>query len=404
MPSISDPNKDNRASWIAPQRRRVLYPMLPSILDEDSLSAVATFESEELAFARRQGSSRNQYLHALYLKAMATLGHSHFQPKDLPRQFRLRIAEQLGLEEDLPLILAIDRREKSHIVTVVRAFLGLSPITPEEIENVFRWLQDGLAKKQNDIAVLINAAIERFKERRVEIPPSDAIQSVAQRALNQAAATALDAIDKGLGADEGERLDTLLSGKEGKTLFDFLKNPVPQATVNNLAKELLRIERLGPFFRRRRFLRRITRHQQEQFAQLARRYTASELAQLSRARRRALLLCFTADRRAFLLDAAADMIIRIWESTKHGAGEYANIRQQAMASTYEFHQGTLSEILSIIDEAAPPRTLARRSPVQDAQDTMASWTACATLRVGMCHILAKSRSLFGLATFPSRLV
>ena len=128
MPSMTDPNKADLATRRLPQRRRVLYPIPPSILDEESLGEISTLESEEITFAKGQGRGRNQYLHALYLKAMATLGHSHFQPKDLPRQFRRRIAEQLDFDEGLPRISTLDRREKSHIVTVVRAFLGLSPI------------------------------------------------------------------------------------------------------------------------------------------------------------------------------------------------------------------------------------------------------------------------------------
>jgi hypothetical protein len=132
-----------------------LYPTLPSILDEDTLSAVSTLESEELAFATRQGRNRNQYLHALYLKAMATLGHSHFEPKELPRQFRQRIAYQLHLEDGLLRILSLDRGEKSHIVSAVRAFLGLFQVTREELEDVRSWLQDGPAKRENDVAVLV---------------------------------------------------------------------------------------------------------------------------------------------------------------------------------------------------------------------------------------------------------
>ncbi len=359
MPSTIEPSEASRASRRGSKRRRTLYPMLPSILDEDTLSALSTLESEELAFVRGQGRDRSQYLHALYLKGMDSLGHSHFQPKDLPRQFRGRIAEQLGLDDDLPRILEVDRREKSHIVTLVRPFLGLSSITREETESVFRWLEEGLARRESDSAVIMNAAIERFRERRIEIPPWDVIQSIAQRALNRATAAALETIDKGLRADDGERLDALLSGKEGKTLFDFLKTPVPQAIANNLAKELLRIERLRSFLPEGTPLEKITRHQQEQFAHLARRYTAPEAAQLSRSRRRALLLCYLSDRHAILLDATAEMIIRIWESTKHGAKEHANVRQQALASAYESHQATLSELLSIIDRSGSPEELWR---------------------------------------------
>jgi TnpA family transposase len=241
-----------------------MYPTLPSILDGDTLSAVSTLESEELAFATRQGRSRNQYLHALYLKAMGTLGHSHFEPKDLPRQFRQRIAEQLGLADDCLQVLATDRSKKSLIVPAVRAFLGLSPVTREELDKVLRWLQDGPAKRENDVAVLVNAAAEHFRELRVEIPAWNTLQSMAQQALSLAAEIAAAAIDKGLGPDDGERLDTILSGKEGRTL---------------------------------------------------------------------------------------------WDSTKHGANDHANIRQQAAASAHESHQNILSELLSIIYRSNSPEAL-----------------------------------------------
>lgn len=357
MRSMSVPDKAHLPLRKGSQRRRVLYPMLSSILDEDSLSAVCTLESEELAFARRQGRSRNQYLHALYLKAMADLGHSNFQPKDLPRQFRQRIAEQLDNQADEVRILSIDRREKSRIVIAVRTFLGLEAVNRQEMQNILRWLRNDLAPKESDTTVLINAAIERFKAQRVEIPAWGALQALVQRAVSQAKASAFTSIDHGLGDQDGQRIDALLTGKNGKTVFDFLKNPAPQATPNNLAKELQRIDRLRSFFPKQAPLMAISRHQQEQFARLASRYTAAELAQLSRAWRRALLLCFIVDRHVFLLDTAADMLIRVWDHTRQGAGEYANTCQQAMAASYEAHQNVLSTLLAMIKTSRDPEEL-----------------------------------------------
>ena len=358
MPSMIEQNKANWTLRKAPkQQRRALYPFLPAILDESTLSVTSTLESAELEFVLNQGRGRSQYLHALYLKAMVALGHSHFQPKDLPRQFRQRVAKQLHLEDEILRVLTIDRREKSHIVSVVRPFLELSMMTPEELESAIQWLRDGLASKEGDIAVLISAVIERFRVRRVEIPPFNTIKSIAQSSLDKALAIALATIEKSLGDDDGERLDTLLTGKEGKTSFDFFKNPVPQATANNLAKELRRIERLRSFLPAGIPLKTTTRHHQEQFAELARRYTAPELAQLNQSKRRALILCYLVERHAFLLDTAADMFIRVWDHTKQSASDYANTRLQAMASAYESHQNVLSTLLSIIKRSRDPEEL-----------------------------------------------
>ena len=359
MPSTTSLNTTAHSGVFrrVPARRGILYPRLPAILDEDTLSAISTLESEECAYASSQNTGRRQYLQALYVKALTTLGHSHFQPKDLPRQFRHRIAEQLGLAEDLVRITTIDPGEKSRIVSAARGFLGLSATTREDMDHVRTWLQADLAKKESDIAVLVNATIKRFRELRVEIPTCNALQSTAQQALNEATATAFDMINAALAPRDGERIDTLLSGKDGKTIFDLLKKPVFQATPNNLAKELLRIELLRSFLPKERPIAIIARHQMERFAELARRYTAPELAQLHRSRRRTLVLCFLVHRHTFLLDAVADMVIRTWDNTKKGAAEYANTRQQAMVSDYELHQNILSELLSIIQKSQDPEVL-----------------------------------------------
>lgn len=338
MPSTTGQNSQpqGRLSRRAHPRRLVLYPRLPSSLDEDLLTEITTLESEERAFEARQGRERSQYLHALYLKAVAALGHSHFQPGELPRQFRRSIAEQLGIDGDLERILSIDRAEKSRILSTVRGFLGLSPLRRQDVDAVLKWLQAGLAKKEGDIAILVTAVIERFRECRVEVPPSRMVQSVANRAVNQAMENAFAIMGEGLTAEDSERLDGLLAGAEGMAPFDLLKTPAPQAKPSTLSKELLRLE---------------------QFAELARRYAASELRQLGPMRRRALLLCFLVDRRASLPDALAEMAIRVWEHTKQSAKEYANMRQAALAAALDSHQLTLSDLLSIIDRSHNPEEL-----------------------------------------------
>jgi hypothetical protein len=353
MPLTTEPNRASR------KVRRVLYPMLPSILDEDSLSALSTLESEELVFVRGQGRSRSQVLHALYLKAKAALGHSHFEPKDLPRQFRQRIVEKLQLELDQLRVLSIDRGEKSHIVSAVRAFLGIAPLNAEAKQEVICWLEDGLTKRESDVAVLVKAASERFREERIEIPSLNALQSMAQQALTRAEQAAIEVIERGLESEAGERLDGLLSGRDGRPPFDLMKDPLPQATVSNLASEPHRVERLESVTPKAPFPKAVTRHQVEHFAQLAHRCTAPELGQISRMRRRALLLCFVRERRTFLLDAVAEMLIRVWENTQHRASEHANVLQRSAASAHESQQGVLSEILSIIKKSRDPEELWR---------------------------------------------
>ncbi|BBO80872.1 hypothetical protein DSCO28_14380 [Desulfosarcina ovata subsp. sediminis] len=358
MPLTAQPKPAAAESATRPSKhrlQRVMYPWLPAILDSDTLSAIGTLESEERAFAIARGKGRHQYLHGLYLKAMAVLCHSHFQPKDLPRQFRLRIIAQLGLEDRLASILEITRGEKSRIVTAVRKFLQISRATHEELSQVQQWLRAGLAQKETDIAVLTNATIERFRSIGVEIPSRNALHSLAQRALKEAMNDVLTTIDHHLTPTEKRTLDQLLSGKGNRTPFDDLKTPVAQATPNNLATTLCRIEQLQSFLPLS--TPTVARHHLERFAGQAERYTAPEMAQLGQLSRQALLFGFLFNKRAFLLDAVADMALRIWDNTRHQATEYANLQLQSMSRAYEQQQETLTALLSIIQMSHDPEEL-----------------------------------------------
>jgi hypothetical protein len=124
-PELSRTGKVSRRRISA--RKHVMYPWLPAILDEDSLGAIATLETDELTFIRLQGKAQRQYLSALYLKAVPALVHAHFQPKDLPRQFRLRIIEQLGFEAPLARIMTIDRGRKATSLPSFEPFWGSRP-------------------------------------------------------------------------------------------------------------------------------------------------------------------------------------------------------------------------------------------------------------------------------------
>lgn len=107
-------------------RKGTVYPWLPAIIDEETLAEITTFESGEHAFVSQQGRERRQYLSGLYLKAAAVLGHFHFEPRQLPLQFRRKMASQLGYDQQFARILTIDKAEKSRIVSPVRAYLGLN--------------------------------------------------------------------------------------------------------------------------------------------------------------------------------------------------------------------------------------------------------------------------------------
>lgn len=303
-PKFSDEIKSGRRGVLC---KGAVYPLLPAIIDKETLAEITTFESGERAFVSQQGRQRRQYLSGLYLKAAAVLGHFHFQPRELPLQFRRKMGSQLGCDQQLTRILSIDKAEKSRIVTPVRAYLGLNKAKGDVLASLRIWLENHVARRETEIPMVVNAAVHYLRERKIELPTRRKLNAIADRAIKQATEDFIDIINAGLSPEEQERLKSLTKGNT----LEVFKAPVPMASPNNLAKELQRIAQISAYFPQNSLIESTFRLHLESFAELTRRYTTAEIDQVQKKRQRALLLCYLIERHAQLLDAAADMGIRV---------------------------------------------------------------------------------------------
>ena len=143
----------------AMSRKGTVYPWLPAIIDDETLAEITTLESGELAFISQQGRSRKQYLSGLYLKAATVLGHFHFDPRDLPLQFRREMTFRLGCDRQFARMLTIDKGEKSRIIQPVRSYLGLSKAEQDVLDTLKNWLETTIARKETEIPMVVNAAV-----------------------------------------------------------------------------------------------------------------------------------------------------------------------------------------------------------------------------------------------------
>ena len=378
-PQFSDEIKPGQRGML---RKGTVYPWLPAIIDEETLAEITTLESGEHAFVSQQGRERRRYLSGLYLKAASVLGHFHIEPRDLPLQFRRKMASQLGCDQQLIRILTIDKGEKSRIVSPVRSYLGLNKAKRDVLDSLRLWLENNIARKETAIPIVSNAAVHYLRDRKIELPTRNKLNSIADKAIKQAAVNFIDMINEGLCPDEQKRLESLA---KGKTLERF-KMPVPQASSNNLAKELQRIVEIRDYFPQNPILESTFRLHLESFAELTRRYTTPEIDQILKKRKRALLFCYLIDRHAQLLDAAADMAIRVWENTNHHADDYANARAREMAEDYEARQKVLKSILQVIQSSLTPdqlwdgvhryKSIEEYSSILDDIEKSESWRSC----------------------------
>ncbi len=324
-------------------KKGTVYPWLPAILDEYTLTELTTFESGEKEFLRQQGREKRQYLTALYLKAMSSLGHSHFQPKEMPLQFRSELSKKLYLESKFSKIQKLDKGEKSRIVDTVRSFLGMSVSTPDDLNALKLWLETNIAHKESDIRMVVTAAVHYLKDNKLELPEEKHLQALVVKAINQANQNFIDSVNAHLSSGDKKRLESFTK----KAILEKFKASAPKASSNNMVKELQRLSTLRNYFPETP-LENAHRHYIESFAELTRRYNLSEVDQLHKPRKYTLLLCYILHRYSQLLDSTADMAIRIWENTNHQADEYANSKTKSQSEIYEEHKNILKSLLKVI--------------------------------------------------------
>lgn len=365
---------------------RTIYPSLPDIMDEETLALVTTLAPSERAFALQAPRPRPKYLRALYLKAMAYLGHSRYMPGDLPRLLRLRMAQELDLSREFADILKIHPVEKSRIVSPVRRFLGIKPYDRRARVKATAWLKEGITRIESDLLIVVNEAIRWFRDQGIELPPFRVAAAIAETALAATDRDLQNRMGNAFGAEQAENLETLLIEREGRTPFDRFKDAVRKPSSVTLQTELERLKALTGCLRQLPLPQSASRRKVEHFAEIGARHTASELRQLNPARRMTILYCYLTVRRARLLDAAAEAFLQVWRSTRSTAKNHANEYREARADIQAEYESVLQDLLDFICDTHSDHDLVhqiRKYRTQEEYETLRgevrrtiSWNEC----------------------------
>lgn len=365
---------------------RTIYPRLPDIMDSETLSLVTVLEPAERAFVDKAKTPRTKYLNALYLKAMAYLGHSRIKPGQLPRLFRLRLAQELGLDKEFANILKIHSVKKSRIITPIRQFLGLQRYSRTARLQCTKWLRQNITANESDLLVVVNETIRWFGEQSIELPVFQVAVAIAQTALSDVDKQLQKQIFRSFNEQQVTRLKDVLLKKDGRTPFDRFKDPVGKASSINLQAELGRLKELSLILRGIALPQSVSRRKVDYFADIAVRSTASEINQLILSRRVAILYCYLTVRRSQLLDSAAEALIQIWRTTASKAKVHANDYRQALADTQAEYEIVLQDLLEIICDSTTDydlvrqirkyRTLDEYETLRDEVKQTTSWNEC----------------------------
>lgn len=327
---------------------QTIYPRLTQIVSTETLSLLVTLESAEHAFAAAGRNRRQQYLRALCLKAGGYLGHLHFQPGQLPRQMRIQLAEQLNTPADCVGIDRFQPGEMTRIMDPVREFLQLQLLGEKARTELRDWFYDGPARRDNDVAALVNEIILRLRREQYELPRFERLLGWAQQWLETTNHRLEIEFEARLNTQERDKLDSLLLQSGSRTPFDRFHDPAPKATANTLRGELERLREIDAFMAHSAVLDSLSRRKLESYAEVAARFTAGELRQLSAARRLTSLACYVVFRRAQLLDCAVETFIRIRDHLHHSAKDHADTYRRGRSGVQETHQAILRDLISLI--------------------------------------------------------
>lgn len=346
--------------------KRTVYPLLPDIMDPDSLSLITHLEEQEKEFILQARTPRLQYLRAIYLKAMSYFRHSRYAPGDLPRLMRLKIAEQLNLPKKLADILKIHPVEKSRLVGEIRGFLNIKRYTRQDRQKVEAWLEQDLAREENNILVLINAIINWFKDAAIDIPRFGIVTTMAESALNAANTRLQKLIASAFDKPQSEKIKKLVKRTGGHTPLSRFKADPRKASTVNLQAELERLKQLQDYIFDIPAMRTISREKVEYFADIGRRYTAAEIDQFNPQQCITVLHCYLLVRRCELLDAAVETFIQVWRevqvTAKQYADEYRNAHMQMQSEHDLIYRNLLDFICDLSDRELVISIRGYRSP------------------------------------------
>ncbi len=339
---------------------RTTYPRLPDIPDEDILNFVTTLETNERTFVDKIKNERLRYLRALYLKAMTYLRHSNYLPGGLPRIMRLKITTEIGVSRDFVNILKIHSKEKSRVVVEVRKFIGVKPYQRKWGLTAEKYLQKKVAYKEGDLHPIINAAIRWFKEKSICLPKFGTIISISEHALDRADRDIQEYVVRTLDKKAINLLKALVDEKTSCTLLNQFKQGANAPSSVNIQVELKRLKAMQQQLININKVKRITRLKINRFAEIASKYTASELSQLQEPYQTTILVCYLKYRYSQLLDIAAEMFIQVWKNINSTAKSHANGYKERQIKIMEEREAIFLELLNSICDSTSKDDLVRR--------------------------------------------
>jgi TnpA family transposase len=369
--SPSHPNPFQSSVTIMPSVQETAYPRLKSNITLKELTAIYTPTTEEIGFAQQStaSGSTTRLGFLILLKTFQRLGYA-VQTQAVPASIVRHIATAANL--------TVSQRELAHYdaavtrrrhLSLIRDYLHLHAYSPTAKTVMEEAIRTAAATKQ-DLADLINVAIEELVRQRFELPAFSTLTRTAQQIRAQVTTKFYRAVNHCLNPASRQQLDALLTIAPDATMTSWhdLKQDAGRPTLTHLQAWIDRLQQLNQLQANKTALMGIPEIKVKHFAEEAMTLDAARMKQMESSKRYTLVLALLGVQYARTLDDLAEMFIKLMQQM-HQKGKTALVeyRVQTQSHTDELIATLREMVLAYQQEGDIPQRFAAIESVVGAQ-------------------------------------
>ncbi len=295
-----------------------IYPKLGKNISKRELTKLFTPSPEEIALAQKSKRGRgnrfgnNAHLYFLVmLKTFQRLGYFEMLT-DIPYRIIKRIATNIGIQNVPKNLAAYDTSgTRQRHMNAIREYCGITAFGDESEILMDRAIAE-VARSREDIADIINVAIEELSNQGHELPAFDTIQKAALKGRSTANQNLYSTIANSLDINSKVKIDQLFFINEGetKTEWNKLKSEPGKLTRNNLNERIDYFNWMIDYSIGAESLLCIPDSKIKKFYAEANSLDAARMNELTANKRYALFVAFIAKKISLTIDDLGDMLIK----------------------------------------------------------------------------------------------
>ncbi|MEO1669282.1 MAG: Tn3 family transposase [Cyanobacteria bacterium J06631_2] len=323
------------------------YPRLKNQIREKELTEIYTPTLEELNLASqytRKGATKLGFL--VLLKTFQRLGY-FVAPTTIPNAIVKHIAHSAALACPPNVLKSYDTSgTRWRHITIIRDYLSINPYQAKARKLIVKSMAEA-ARTKNDLADIINVAIEELVHHRYELPVFNTLVRAAKRVRVTVDRSFYRQVRQSFNYENYKQLDSLFTTTEpnSKTPWLELKQDPGKPILKNLKALVWRLKWLSQLNTYQDALEHIPNVKLKHFATEAMSLDAARMKELEPNKRYTLAAALIATQSARTLDDLATMFIRRMQKIHVKAKEALNKYREEYQARTDRLIGTFRDVI-----------------------------------------------------------